>query len=174
MSYILLGAAITGGLLAGGETSRFLQKYMNEILGPVMIIFGMVLLGMIGSGISFNIMNDNIQRQARTRGMWFALPLGAVFALSFCPISAGFFFGALLPLSIKYNSWLILPLSYGIGTALPVIGFAFVIAFGGEYLGKTFNRLTQVELWIRKIAGTLFILIGIYYCLTYIYGVNIP
>lgn len=173
LAYIVLGVGITAGLLASGEVSRFLQKYLNEILGPVMILLGMVLLGMIGSGLSFNVMSDNIQKKAQTQGLWFSLPLGIIFALSFCPVSAGLFFGALVPLSIKYGSKLILPLVYGIGTALPVIIFAFLIALGGEYLGKAFNKLTQIEKWVRWTAGTLFIIAGVYYCLSHIYGIKI-
>ena len=30
--YIVIGAGITAGLMATGEVSRFLQKYLNEIL----------------------------------------------------------------------------------------------------------------------------------------------
>ena len=170
--YIVTGAGITAGLMATGEVSRFLQKYLNEILGPILILLGMILLGMIGSGMSFNIAGDRIQKKAEKGGIYFALPLGVIFALSFCPVSAGLFFGALIPLSVKNPSQLILPLVYGAGTALPVILFAFLIAFGGEMLGKAFDRLTQIELWVRRIAGVIFILAGIYYCLSHIYGIN--
>ena len=173
LTYIVLGAAITAGLLASGSVSRFLQSYLNEILGPIMILLGMILLGMIGSGLSFSVMSNNIQQKAQAKGLWFSLPLGIVFALSFCPVSAGLFFGALIPLSIQGNSKLLLPLTYGIGTALPVIVFAFLIALGGEYLGKAFNRLTQIEKWVRRTAGILFIIAGIYYCLAHIYEIPI-
>ncbi len=172
-AYIVLGAVITAGLLATGEVSRFLQKYMNEILGPVLILLGMVLLGMIGSGKSVTIAGDRIQQKAEKGGIHFAFPLGVIFALSFCPVSAGLFFGGLIPLSLKTSSQIVIPLSYGAGTAVPVIIFAFIIAFGGEMLGNTFNRLTQVETWVRRIAGIIFILAGIYYCLTHIYGINL-
>lgn len=170
--YIALGAAITAGLMATGEVSRFLQKYLNEILGPVLILLGMILLGMIGAGLSFNIAGGKIQDKAEKGGIYFAFPLGVIFALSFCPVSAGLFFGALIPLSIKNSSQLLLPLIYGAGTALPVIIFAFLIAFGGEMLGKAFDRLTHIELWVRRITSIIFILAGIYYCLTHIYGIN--
>lgn len=171
--YVGLGAIITTGLLATGEVSRFLQKYMNEIIGPLLILLGMVLLGMIGSKMSFNISGGKIQEKAEKGGIYFAFPLGVIFALSFCPVSAGLFFGALIPLSVKNSSQLLLPLIYGAGTALPVIVFAFLIAFGGELVGKAFDRLIQIELWIRRIAGIIFILAGIYYCLSHIYGINI-
>ena len=171
--YIVLGAIITAGILATGEVSRFLQKYLNEILGPLLILLGMILLGMIGSGMSFNIAGGKIQEKAEKGGIYFAFPLGVIFALSFCPVSAGLFFGALVPLSVKNSSQIILPLIYGAGTAIPVIVFAFIIAFGGEMLGKAFDKLTHVELWVRRIAGAIFILAGIYYCLTHIYGINL-
>ncbi|MDD5597975.1 MAG: aromatic aminobenezylarsenical efflux permease ArsG family transporter [Victivallaceae bacterium] len=173
LAYMVLGTVIVAGLLAGGEVSRFLQQYLNEALGPLLILLGMVLLGMIGGGLAVNFSGENIREKAEKNGVWFALPLGALFALSFCPVSAGLFFGALLPLSIKYSSFCLLPLVYGIGTAVPVIFFAFLIAFGGEYLGKAFHCLTQIELWIRRIAGIIFILAGIYYCLTCIYGIDL-
>ena len=171
LAYIVLGAGIVAGLMASGEVSRFLQQYLNEALGPILIILGMILLGMIGEKISLNFLGNGIHEKAEKNGAWFALPLGMLFALSFCPVSAGLFFGALIPLSLKYSSSWLLPSIYGIGTALPVIFFAFLIAFGGEYLGKVFNCLTKTEIWVRRIAGILFILAGIYYCLVYIYGV---
>jgi cytochrome c biogenesis protein CcdA len=171
--YIALGAGITAGLMATGEVSRFLQKYLNEILGPLLILLGMILLGMIGTKMSFNIAGDKIQEKAEKGGIYFAFPLGIVFALSFCPVSAGLFFGALIPLSVDNSSQLIIPLIFGAGTALPVIVFAFLIAFGGEMLGKVFDRLTQIESWIRHTTGVIFILAGIYYCLSHIYGINL-
>ena len=174
VAYIALAAVITAGLMASSDMSRFLQKNLNEILGPVLILLGMVLLGFIGSGLSMNLAGQNLQERAAKGGAWWAAVLGVLFALSFCPVSAGLFFGALIPLSIKHGSRLLLPTLYGSGTALPVIGFAFLIAFATERVGKAFNRLTQIETWVRKIAGILFILAGIYYCVTHIYGIHIP
>jgi len=99
------------------------------------------------------------------------VPVGVIFALSLCPVSAGLFFGALIPLAVKSESSFILPGIYGIGTALPVIVFSFLIAFGGEYLGRAFNCLTKVELFVRYGAGILFIAVGIYYSLAHIWGI---
>ncbi|MBU8902396.1 MAG: sulfite exporter TauE/SafE family protein [Victivallales bacterium] len=172
LTYMLLGAGIVAGLMASGEVSRFLQQYLNEALGPILILLGMILLGMIGKKLSLNLFADGIQKKVEKNGIYFALPLGVLFALSFCPISAALFFGALIPLALKHSSLYILPSIYGIGTALPVIFFAFLIAFGGEYLAKAFNCLTKTEIWLRRITGILFILVGIYYSLNYIYGIN--
>jgi cytochrome c biogenesis protein CcdA len=173
LTYVALGALLAGGLLAVAEVSRFLQKYMNEILGPVMILLGMVLLGWIGSGLSMNLAGQRVQERAAKGGVLWAGLLGILFALSFCPVSAGLFFAGLIPLTLKAGSRLLLPTVYGVGTALPVLVFAFLIAFSAEYLGRAFNRLTQVEKWVRLVAGVLFVLAGVYYCLTHIYGLSL-
>lgn len=173
LTYVALGAILAGGLLAATEVSRFLQKYMNEIMGPVMILLGMVLLGWIGSNLSLNLGGQGVQERAVKGGLLGAGLLGILFALSFCPVSAGLFFAGLIPLSFKHGSRLLLPAIYGFGTALPVIVFAFLIALSAEAVGKAFHRLTTIEKWVRLVAGVLFVLAGIYYCLTHIYGLTL-
>lgn len=170
VAYVGLAALILAGLLGSGEVARFLQRYLNQILGPVLILVGMVLLGMLGSALSFNLAGQGVQEKATKGSVWWAAVIGLLFALSFCPVSAGLFFGVLLTLSTSQDSRLTLPALFGIGTALPVIVFAFLIAFAAQRVGKAFNRLTQVEWWLRTITGVVFILAGIYYCLTHIYG----
>lgn len=124
-TYVALGAILAGGLLAVSEASRFLQKYMNEILGPVMILLGLVLLGWIGSGLSLNLAGRGIQERASKGGLVWAGLLGILFALSFCPVSAGLFFAGLLPLALQNGSRFLVPAVYGLGTALPVVFFSF-------------------------------------------------
>jgi cytochrome c biogenesis protein CcdA len=171
VAYVLLGYLISSGLFATGQISRFLQNYLNEILGPLLILLGMVLLNLIGSGRGgIQMAGTHIQQKAAKRGALYALPLGVLFALSFCPVSAGLFFGALIPLTLTSNSAIILPLVYGIGTAVPVVIFAFLIAYSSEMLGKAFNSLNKIEIFVRFATGSIFIVAGIYYCLTHIYG----
>ncbi|HPW60337.1 MAG TPA: aromatic aminobenezylarsenical efflux permease ArsG family transporter [Candidatus Rifleibacterium sp.] len=172
VTYVVLGALLSSGLLAGGELSRFLQKYLNEILGPLLILLGMVLLNLIGGGISIQMAGEGIQNKVQQHGILYAFPLGVLFALSFCPVSAGLFFGALIPLAVNNNSALFLPALYGIGTAIPVVIFAGLIAFGGKWLGKTFNALNRVEYFVRTATGIIFIIVGFYYAFTHIYGIK--
>jgi len=93
-----------------------------------------------------------------------------IFALSFCPISAALFFGGLVPLALKHRSYVLLPCLYGVGTALPVLAFAVLLAWGARFVAEAFNRLTQVEKWARKITGSLLICVGVYFSLRYIFG----
>jgi cytochrome c biogenesis protein CcdA len=168
-TYLALGIVLVASLLSTSELSLFLQKYMNKFLGPILIIVGMFLLELIQFRPSGRGVSDGFQKRAETYGMWGAGLLGIVFALSFCPISAALFFGSLIPLSLQHNSSIAMPVLYGIGTSLPVLVFAAIIAFGAQSLGKAFNILSVIEKWARRITGTVFILVGIYYCMIYIF-----
>jgi cytochrome c biogenesis protein CcdA len=171
IAYLLLGYIISSGLFGIGEISRFLQNYLNEILGPLLILLGMILLNLIGTGLGgVQLAGAGIQQKAAKKGALYALPLGILFALSFCPVSAGLFFGALIPLTVKNSAPFLFPLVYGVGTAVPVVVFAFLIAFSSELVGKAFNSLNKIEVFIRLITGATFIIAGIYYCLSHIYG----
>lgn len=172
LAYLALGIILVASLLSISELSAFLQKYMNRLLGPILIIAGLFLLEFIkfapsGSGIS-----DKIQKRVERWGIWGALLLGIIFALSFCPVSAALFFGSLIPLALKHNSGFVFPTVYGIGTGLPVFVFAILIALGSRAVGSLFNRIQSLELWFRRITGVIFILVGIYYSLTYNFGIT--
>lgn len=172
-AYLGLGVLIMAGLLASGEIAVFLQRYLNQALGPILILVGMVLLGLIGAAASVSLVSSGMQERAAKGGVGWAGLLGILFALSFCPVSAGLFFGVLIPLSAAKQSIFILPTVYGIGTAAPVLVFALLIAFASQKLGGAFNRLSQIERWVRRATGVVFILAGIYYSLVYVYELPI-
>jgi hypothetical protein len=96
-------------------------------------------------------------------GLVGALPLGAVLALAFCPVSAGLFFGGLIPLALEHRSSLWLPVLYGIGTGLPVVVFAVLVSAGLAWAGSAFNRLQAVERWVRRVTAVVVIVVGLYY-----------
>jgi threonine/homoserine/homoserine lactone efflux protein len=66
-----------------------------------------------------------------------------------------------------------LPSAYGVGTGLPVFLFAVLIALGSQWVGKTFKRLARLEKWARRITAVVFIVVGIKFCLNYIFEVYI-
>lgn len=171
VAYLVLGILLVRSLLSAPHISFFLQRYMMKIMGPLLIVVGMFLTGLLNFNITGSRTSDKILGRADRMGIWGAGLLGIVFALSFCPTSAALFFGSLIPLAVKSESGVILPLLYGIGTALPVVVFAFLIAAGAHYVGKVFHRITQFELWARRITGALFIGIGIYFSLKYIFQI---
>jgi cytochrome c biogenesis protein CcdA len=171
--YTVLGVLVTSSLLNVPQTAHFLQKNMNQLLGPVLIITGLFLLGLFQfsfTGISFS---EKITHRLSNLGIMGSFPLGVLFALSFCPSSAALFFGSLIPLSLNHNSQILFPSVYGAGTGLPVLMFAVVIAFGLKNISSLFHKVRVVEYWTRKLTGALFVIIGIYYVLTHIFFVQI-
>lgn len=173
LAYLTLGALIMGGLLASGQLALFLQRYLNQALGPALILVGMLLLGLLRSTASVHLVGNRIQHRAEKGGWLWPVLLGLLFALSFCPVSAGLFFGVLIPLSVSHRSIVMLPLVYGAGTAAPVVVFALIIAFASQKLGKAFDRLSYIERWVRRITGVVFVLAGVYYSLLYVYEIPI-
>ena len=67
-----------------------------------------------------------------------------------------------MPLAVERSSPLLLPLFYGIGTALPVIVFAVLIAAGARRLGEALDRVQVFERWARRVTALVFIGVGIY------------
>jgi cytochrome c biogenesis protein CcdA len=170
-AYVVLAVLLVTSLLSVPQLSNFLQKYANKLLGPILILVGMILLELIRFNLPGFGVSDKMQKRVEACGIWGAALLGILFALSFCPISAALFFGSLIPLSLKYRSGVTLPALYGLGTGLPVFLFALILAFASKSTASAFNKLKQFELWVRRATGTIFIVIGIYYCLAYIFGV---
>jgi len=173
LTYLILGVLIVAGMLSIPDLAYFLQKYMNTFLGPILILVGAFLLGLIRLNFSGSGISERIQNRADRYGIWGAGLLGFLFALSFCPISAALFFGSLIPLAVQYESEFLMPTIYGIGTALPVFAFAVLIALGTHSIGRAFNKLTQIELWARRITGVIFVVVGFYYLLVYVFHVDL-
>ncbi len=173
LSYILVALVVVQGLLSLSAVSMFLQRNLNLVLGPVLVLVGLLLLDVVpwpwaGSSSRFF---EKLQARADGLGLWGAGLLGLAFALAFCPVSAALFFGSLVPLAVKHQSPLLLPSVYGIGTAVPVVAFSFILAFSANRISRAFNALTVIERWMRRLTAVVFILVGGYYCLIYLFGV---
>jgi len=91
------------------------------------------------------------------------LILGVVFALAFCPYSGVLYFGMLIPMTVSSASGLYLPIVFAIATGIPVIIFAWLIAYTVSGVGKLYNNLKTFEIWFRRVISVLFIGVGIYY-----------
>ena len=171
LAYLVLGVMLVGSLLSVPRVSYALQKYMNKFLGPILVLVGMFLLELIQVKLPRFSIGKGMQQRVEAWGVWGASALGVIFALSFCPISAALFFGSLLPLAIKAESSVLLPSLYGIGTALPVFISAILIVLGTRAVGRALDKLARIERWARRGTGIVFVGVGIYYCLAYIFGV---
>jgi len=145
------------------EFAGFIQEWGEKIIGPVLIFIGLMMLGVINIKIpGIGSITDKMQDQSGN-GFRGVLLLGIVFALAFCPYSGVLYFGMLVPMTVSSVSGLYLPVIFALGTGIPVIIFAWLIAFSVSSIGNTYNKLKTFEVWFRRVVAVLFIGVGIYY-----------
>ncbi|UCH13258.1 MAG: sulfite exporter TauE/SafE family protein [Bacteroidales bacterium] len=162
LSYTLLAVIIFIGA-DQFKISGWFQQYGEKIIGPILIVIGLLILDIMK--IKFPGLNQLTRRfqQNGISSYWEVLVLGILFALAFCPYSGVLYFGMLIPMTISSASGLYLPVVFAIATGIPVIIFAWLLAFTVSGVGKLYNRLKAFEIWFRRIIAVVFIGIGIYY-----------
>ena len=142
--------------------SGLLARYGEKLIGPLLIMIGLVMLDVVPLNFpSFSRLSSKIEKQRKYRYVQHFL-LGVVFALAFCSYSGVMYFGILIPMTISQTSGLLLPLLFALGTGIPVIIFAGLIAFAFSGVNKWFLRIRNLEVWLRRMVAILFIGIGIY------------
>ena len=171
ITYVVLAVLLVNAMLEAPELSVFLQKYINMFLAPLLILAGMYLVELLSFGIDFSVGKGRAEKLADKGGLAASFGLGVIFALSFCPVSAALFFVTLIPLAVKFESGVLFPSVYGIGTGLPVVVFAVLVSLGASKAAAAFSKVSKFEKWARYVTGTVFILAGIYLSLEYIYEV---
>ena len=110
----------------------------------------------------FSALTEKIGERSK-RSYWGTLLLGMVFAMAFCPYSGVLYFAMLIPITITSATGLYLPVVFAIATGLPVIIFAWLLAYAVGNVGKLYNSIKIFELWFRRVVAVLFILVGVYY-----------
>ena len=147
--------------------SMIFQGWGEKLLGPVLILVGLLMLDVIKlkfPGLSG--LTDKIGENSKG-SYWGTLLLGMVFALAFCPYSGVLYFVMLIPMTVASASGLYLPILFAIATGLPVIIFAWLLAYAVGNVGKLYNRIKVFELWFRRVVSVIFIAVGIYYILIF-------
>jgi len=163
ISYTLLATLIYFGLSTFKISSIF-QGWGDKVLGPVLIIIGLIMLGVIKINLGGH--NEKIEKAKEwlaKKGYIGSLLLGVLFALAFCPYSGVLFFGVLIPLVLKSSENLLLPPVFALGTGLPVIIFSFLIAFSMQKVSRAFQIVQKVEKVMRYVVASIFLLAGVYY-----------
>lgn len=167
-SYTTIGAIIYFGA-SKFQIAKIFQGNGEKFIGLIMIIIGLIMLDVIKLNfIKGSNLTDTLSDKFKTKGLLGSFFLGALFSLAFCPYSGALFFAMLIPMTLSADGGLFLPVLFSIGTGLPVIFFAFVIAFSMEKLGAYFKTITKVESVMRIIAGLTFVIMGLYYINIYL------
>ncbi len=162
ISYTLIAVIIFVGA-DQFKVSGWFQQYGEKIIGPLLIVIGLFMLDIIK--IKFPGMSGLTKRfqENGTSNYWEVLLLGIIFALAFCPYSGVLYFGMLIPMTISSASGLYLPVVFAIATGIPVIIFAWLLAYTVSGVGKLYHRLKTFEIWFRRVISVVFIGVGVYY-----------
>jgi cytochrome c biogenesis protein CcdA len=137
--------------------SRLFQGWGEKLLAPLLIIIGLLMLDVIKINFpSFSGLTDKIENKVKG-SYWGTLLLGMVFALAFCPYSGVLYFAILIPITIASANGLYLPVVFAIATGVPVIIFAWLIAYAIGNVGRLYNHIKTFELWFRRVVAVLFI-----------------
>jgi cytochrome c biogenesis protein CcdA len=149
--YLGLAVLLAGTAMSIRSVSVFLQTYMHLVLAPVFLLLGMFLVGLITTDIGGATMTAGLQRRIDAMGIWGALALGVLFAVSFCPTSAVWFFG-LLALMMGAEARAVTAALTQIGINLPEASLP-----------------GRIEWWARQLTGWIFVLVGVWFAMKYVF-----
>lgn len=161
-SYTLLAIVIFFGA-SKLDISLLFQGWGEKLLGPLMIVIGLFMLDVIKIKLpGFTQLTGKLGEKSKS-SYWSTFLLGMVFAVAFCPYSAVLYFAMLIPMTVASASGLYLPVVFAVATGLPVILFAWLLAFAVGNVGKLYNRIKVFEYWFRRVVSVVFIAVGLYY-----------
>ncbi len=140
----------------------------RKLLGPLMILIGLTLLGVLRPRMSLGQgIVERLRFSISTNRPWGGFVLGLIFAFAFCPTLFLLFFGLAIPLALRSNGGLFVPGLFAIGTALPLLAYAGLLTSGNELAAAYTRALSRGHSSVKKVAGAIFILAGINDTLTY-------
>ncbi|MCX6768940.1 MAG: aromatic aminobenezylarsenical efflux permease ArsG family transporter [Candidatus Micrarchaeota archaeon] len=171
LAYVALASFIVFAGLNVQLISGTLQAYGEKILGPFLIVVGILLLDVfrLPSPQGGKTLESIKEKLARS-GLLGSFLLGVVFALAFCPFSAVLFFGMLVPLAMAAGDGLLIPAIFAFATGLPVILFSFILAYSLSRLGGMMNAAHTLEKYMRVAVSIVFIIVGLYYTVSVTLG----
>ncbi|MBP1630397.1 MAG: cytochrome c biosis protein [Bacteroidetes bacterium] len=146
---------------------KFLANYAGILIPPSLILIGLFM--MFYEKLSFlpNLGINPSQDKLSKKGGFGAFWLGILFSLCFCPSSSIFYFTGLIPMAVVQPAGYLLAIVFAIGTGLPVVIVAWILAYSVSSVGKFYNNMKTFEKAVRYVVSSVFILVGIYYAYLY-------
>ena len=119
--YLLVGGlVVAAGLQIGqlGRTAIPIIVFARRALGPLLIVVGLFLLGVLKTQFTFGGQFSAWleEKVGRRRGLLPAYLLGVAFSFTFCPTLFWLFFGLTIPLAIASPGGLVFPGVFAVGT----------------------------------------------------------
>lgn len=136
----------------------------RKVIGPLIIITGLVLLGILKLGF-LQKLTKHIPMRLRN-GKLGSFMLGVSISLAFCPTMFVLFFVWLMPLVMTTSYGFVLPAVFGIATSLPLIVlFLLIWLFDAQRL--IMNKSMKAGRVVQRFAGVILVFIGVIDTITY-------
>lgn len=141
---------------------------VRKLLGPLMILLGLILLGVIRSNVSFGEgLKDWLRARSSGYGARGSFALGVAFALAFCPTLFWLFFGILIPLAVTSRGGILYPGFFALGTTIPLLALVGLLLFSAASAQGYIRKMTSWGKVIQRGAAIVFVLAGINDTITY-------
>lgn len=142
ITYTVLGWILIC-LLGGGKNIDGVQNLLSKseaLLPYILVAMGLFMLyrGLHRHHHEHGEDCHNSGQLIKRNGPMGSLILGITLALAFCPESAVFYFGIMIPLSVTSDAGPLIPIIFAIGAALPVIALAV-------FMHKTANKMLHIS-----------------------------
>jgi cytochrome c-type biogenesis protein len=158
---VLLGAGLQAASIPVVVAAR-------KALGPLMLVAGLGMLGAIRlRGAAGQRWSRQLIAWLPAEGRVAAFLLGVAFSFAFCPTLFWLFFGLTLPLALQSPAGWTFPALFAVGTGLPLLALAGVVALGLGAVESVAGRLGAVHRMVGRVAGVVFVLAGLHDTLVY-------
>lgn len=140
----------------------------RKVLGPLMIVVGLGMIGVLrfswapGHGAALRL-----RQTLRRRGEGAPFLLGVAFGFAFCPTLFALFFGFLIPLALSRPDGVLYPALFALGTALPLLTILGLLTFAGGSLRRYARQVGRGHRVVTVLAGALLIVAGLHDTLLY-------
>ncbi|MGD9889911.1 MAG: sulfite exporter TauE/SafE family protein [Dehalococcoidia bacterium] len=167
LAYTLLGTAAI--LLGHGLNESLIPVLViaRKVLGPLMLLLGLSLLGLIPLRFAFGYRCASwLEAQAGT-GTRGAFLLGMAFSFAFCLTLFLLFFGLTIPLALRSPVAVTYPGVFAFGATLPLLGLAVLLTAGVGATQRYLAGARRVGVGLRPLAATVLVLAGLHDTVVY-------
>jgi len=161
LAYTALGAAAVWSLMSMVAVSAS-SRHVPPPAGTAADRLGLLLLGVIKLSLPGGGLSEQLRRRVDRAGVWGAGLLGIVFALAFCPVSAGLFFRR--PDTPRRRPRLAAPGARGVRSRHRAAGRGLRGAARRRvsWLGSALDKVQTLERWARPLTALVLIGVGVY------------
>ncbi|WP_189910954.1 sulfite exporter TauE/SafE family protein [Clostridium cochlearium] len=144
------------------QASIPLFEFMRKLTGPLVILIGLYILGLVKLKASIGIsLSSKIESYINKQGKFnSSFLLGIIFSLAFCPTLFWLFFGLTIPISIKAPMGFLFPIIFALGTLVPMLMIIFLLSLGKTNINSSIKLLRKFQKSLRPLGGLALTIIG--------------